>query len=167
MDTSFLTHDLPFLLTVGAALGSGVVAGVLFAFSSFVMRALSTLPADTGIAAMRAINTAALKPAFLSVFGGTAVLAPSPLVLSLVGDGDSVGSLAVGCVLYVAGTVGITRIAHLPRNWALDNVPDGPEATRLWARYLKEWTRWNHVRTATSAAASIVFTVSAVSALVA
>ncbi len=144
-----------------------MVAGVLFAFSSFVMRALSTLPADAGIAAMRAINATALKPAFLSVFGGTAVLALSPLVLSLAGDGDSVGLLATGCALYVVGTVGITRIAHLPRNWALDNVPDGPEAARSWARYLKEWTRWNHVRTATSAAASTVFTVSAAAVVVA
>ncbi|WP_307845906.1 anthrone oxygenase family protein [Saccharomonospora sp. NB11] len=63
-----------------------------------------------------------------------------------------------GAALHV-GTVGITRIAHLPRNWALDNASDGSEAAQVWARYVGEWTRWNHVRTAASAAASIVFTV--------
>jgi hypothetical protein len=32
------------VLTVGAALGCGVIAGVFFAFSSFVMTALAKLP---------------------------------------------------------------------------------------------------------------------------
>jgi uncharacterized membrane protein len=41
-----------FALTLFAALGCGVVAGVFFAFSAFVMRALASLPALQGIAAM-------------------------------------------------------------------------------------------------------------------
>ncbi|QBQ61310.1 hypothetical protein EYD13_14810 [Saccharomonospora xinjiangensis] len=158
-----LLFDVSLVITVGAVLGSGVVAGVFFAFSSFVMRGLSALPADAGVAAMRAINAAALRPAFLSVFVGTAVVSPVPFVLSLVGGHDSAGLLAAGCVLYLAGTVGITRIAHLPRNWALDNVPDGESAQRLWARYLREWTRWNHVRACAAAASSTVFTAAIVS----
>jgi hypothetical protein len=39
------------VLTVAAAVGSGVMAGVFFAFSTFVMRALGRLPAPQGIAA--------------------------------------------------------------------------------------------------------------------
>ena len=159
MIDSVLLSDPRLMLTVAAAVGSGVVAGVLFAFSTFVMRGLSTLPAEAGVAAMRAINAAALCPPFLSVFVGTALLAPLPAVLSLLGNGDSLALSVAGAALYVGGTVGITRIAHLPRNWALDNAPDGSEAVRVWARYVREWTRWNHVRAAASAAASIVFTV--------
>jgi uncharacterized membrane protein len=34
-----------FVLTVCSALGSGLMAGVFFAFSAFVMKALSHLPA--------------------------------------------------------------------------------------------------------------------------
>ncbi|WP_157599680.1 anthrone oxygenase family protein [Saccharomonospora xinjiangensis] len=158
-----LLFDVQLVITVGAALGSGVLAGVFFAFSSFVMRGLSALPADAGVAAMRAINAAALRPAFLSVFVGTAVLSPVPFVLSLAGDGDSAGLPAAGCALYLAGTVGITRIAHLPRNWALDNVADGQSARRLWVRYLREWTRWNHVRACAAAASSTVFIASVTS----
>jgi uncharacterized membrane protein len=37
-------------------LGSGLIAGVFFAFSTFVMKALARLPAAHGIAAMQSIN---------------------------------------------------------------------------------------------------------------
>jgi uncharacterized membrane protein len=45
-----------FVLTVVAALGCGLNAGVFFAFSSFVMAALRRLPPAQGIAAMQSIN---------------------------------------------------------------------------------------------------------------
>src|SRR6185436_10873289 len=40
-------------LTIGTAVGSGLVGGVLFGFSTFVMRALDRLPAAQGLAAMQ------------------------------------------------------------------------------------------------------------------
>ena len=45
------------------ALGCGLSAGALFAFSSFVMGALARLPAAQGIAAMQSINARAVTPA--------------------------------------------------------------------------------------------------------
>ena len=39
-----------FVLIFAAAIGSGLVAGIFFAFSSFVMAALGRLPSDHGIA---------------------------------------------------------------------------------------------------------------------
>lgn len=48
-----------FSLTLVAALGSGVVAGVFFAFSTFVMKALGHLSPPIGMAAMQSINVAA------------------------------------------------------------------------------------------------------------
>jgi uncharacterized membrane protein len=41
------------VLTLAAALGCGAMAGVFFAFSTFVMKALARLPASQGIAAAR------------------------------------------------------------------------------------------------------------------
>jgi uncharacterized membrane protein len=35
--------------------------------------------------------------------------------------------------------------------------PSGAEGASLWARYLKDWTFWNHVRTIASLAASVLF----------
>ena len=55
-----------------AALGSGLIAGVFFAFSAFVLTALSRLPDQGGIAAMQAITAAIKNPLFLIVFFGMA-----------------------------------------------------------------------------------------------
>jgi hypothetical protein len=54
-----------------SALGCGVVAGVFFAFSTFVMPALARLPTAQGVAAMQAINVAALTPPFMAALFGT------------------------------------------------------------------------------------------------
>ena len=61
------------ILTFLAALGSGLIAGVFFAFSSFVMGALGRLPAGQSVAAMQSINVAVLNRSFLGVFVGTAL----------------------------------------------------------------------------------------------
>ena len=45
---SKMIERLLFALTLVSALGCGLVAGVLFAFSSFVMNALARLPAAQG-----------------------------------------------------------------------------------------------------------------------
>jgi uncharacterized membrane protein len=58
-----------FALTLFAALGCGVVAGVFFAFSAFVMRALARLPAQQGIAAMQSINVTAVTAPLMLVAG--------------------------------------------------------------------------------------------------
>ena len=45
--------------TLASALGCGLVAGVFFAFSTFVMPALKRLPPAHGIAVMQSINKVA------------------------------------------------------------------------------------------------------------
>src|SRR5947208_15853603 len=62
-------------LTILTALGAGLNAGVFFAFSSFVMKALRRLPASQGISAMNAINKAAPTAWFMTAFVGTALAA--------------------------------------------------------------------------------------------
>lgn len=69
-----MMDHLHFGLTLAAALGSGLIAGAFFAFSTFVMKALSRLPAREGIAALRSIDVVVLNAWFLGVFLGTAVL---------------------------------------------------------------------------------------------
>ena len=61
-----------FVLTLLAALGCAMMAGVFFAFSAFVMKALARLPAKQGIGAMQAINVAAVTFAFMAALFGTA-----------------------------------------------------------------------------------------------
>ena len=67
-----------------ALLGSVLVGGVFFAFSSFVMKALARVPSSEGIAAMQSINVVVINPSFLGAFLGTALLSLGVAVLALV-----------------------------------------------------------------------------------
>jgi len=149
-----------FPLTVVAALGCGVIAGVFFAFSVMVMQSLARLPAQHGIAAMQAINAAALRPAFFAAFTGTAALCAAVVVGSLVDWDDASPYLLVGGLLYLVGAFGLTVAYHVPRNEALDRVePSSPDAADHWTRYVREWTTWNHVRGAAALAATALLTI--------
>ncbi len=77
------------VLTMVAALGCGLNAGVFFAFSSFVMKALARLQPARGIAAMQSINQVAVTPAFMAALFGTAAACVALGVWSLA---DWVGS---------------------------------------------------------------------------
>ena len=155
---STLEKILPTLILL-AALGSGLIAGVFFAFSSFVMKALSRIPPAEGIAAMQSINIVVLNPVFLSVFVGTAVACLIAIVFSwLRWNQPGAVYLLAGGLFYVIGTFLVTMVFNVPRNDALAAVaPASPEGARLWADYLASWTAWNHVRTAAALAAAASF----------
>ena len=146
--------------TLGAALGSGLIAGVFFAFSVFVMSALARLPSAQGIAAMQSINITVINPWFMSAFVGTAVVCAALLVASFVPSLVSrPGLLITGSLLYLAGTILVTGMANVPRNDALATLaPESAEGATVWADYLTSWTHWNHVRTLSSLLASVLFT---------
>ncbi|QRK13209.1 DUF1772 domain-containing protein [Archangium violaceum] len=147
------------VLTWLSALGSGVVAGVFFAFSAFVMGGLARLPPAQGLLAMQSINVTATTPAFMSVFFGTAVAALGAAVLGP-RSWQTPGAvyLWVGCGLYVLGVVGVTAACNVPRNHALAAVdPVQVDAARLWTGYVSGWTAWNHVRTVAALAATVCF----------
>lgn len=138
-----------FVITILSAVGTGISAGIYFIFSNTVMDALSKLKPHEGIAAMQSINRVILNPLFFSVFMGTA--ATSLIILiSLFWRWGQPGSiyLLAGSLLYLVGTILVTILFNVPRNEALDKEePESGEAAELWARYLTEWTAWNHVRT--------------------
>jgi uncharacterized membrane protein len=148
-----------FALTLIAALGCGLIAGVFFAFSTFVMRGLARLPSPQGIAAMQSINVTAITPTFMVALFGTALVCVALAVTALfMLDEDFAVYVLVGGALYPVGTIGVTMAFNVPRNNALAAAdPDSPEAATLWNRYVAEWTAWNHVRGAAAlgAAASL------------
>jgi uncharacterized membrane protein len=137
------------VLTFVAALGAGLTAGPLFAFSAFVMDALARLPPEQGIAAMQSINVAVLNPLFGTVFFGTAVLCVVLAVAAFLRWGEAGAIyLVAGSLLYLVGTIGVTIALNVPLNDALAAVaPNSAEGTSLWTRYIVSWTAWNHVRT--------------------
>lgn len=136
-------------LTTSAAVGSGVVGGVFFAFSSFVMPALDHLPPAQSIRAMQAINRAAPTAAFMTALFGTAlacvVLGGSAVIRW--GEPGTAHQL-VGAALSSVAVI-LTIAVHVPRNDALALVdPDTADAARTWATYARAWTAWNHLRAA-------------------
>ena len=150
-------------LTIVSALGSGLVAGVFFAFSTFVMGALGRLAPGQGIAAMQSINVVVINPWFFAAFFGTAV---GCLVLAVFGlfNWSQPGTLCLlaGSALYLLGSILVTMAFNVPLNDALAAVaPDSTDGTILWTRYLSVWTSWNHVRTAGSLAAAASFIMAA------
>lgn len=148
-----------FVLKLVSALGCGLIAGAFFAFSSFVMKALSRVPASEGMAAMQSINVVVLNPVFLGVFVGTAALCAAGLVVSFLRwQEPGAGYLLAGSLLYLAGTFLVTMMFNVPLNDALAAVsPTATGADGLWADYLVRWTAWNHVRTAAALAAMASF----------
>jgi uncharacterized membrane protein len=148
------------VMTILAGLGCALVAGIFFAFSTFVMKALGKLPPAHGIAAMQSINVVVINPWFLTAFFGTAVACVLVMIGSLVRwHAPGAAWLLAGSVLYLVGTVLVTMRFNVPRNNALAVVaPASPEAARLWVAYLSTWTTWNHVRTTAALAAAVSFT---------
>ncbi|WP_210587523.1 DUF1772 domain-containing protein [Streptomyces sp. GESEQ-35] len=148
-----------FVLTALGVVGTGLVAGVFCAFSTFVMRGLAALPPAQGVAAMKAINVAALRPPFMLVFIGSAVLCAVIAVVTFVlWPDEGTVELLLGSGLYLFGSFGLTMVANVPRNDALLKLDAGtPEAAAYWTTYVREWTAWNHVRTVASAAAAVSY----------
>jgi uncharacterized membrane protein len=150
-----------FVLTLAAVVGAGLVGGVFFAFSNFVMRALERLSPSEGAAAMQSINITVITPTFMTALFGMGVVS-----LVLIGwgladlDEPYAGWLIAGGAIYLIGEIVTTLGYHVPRNNALARVdPQSEEGARVWRTYLVEWTRMNHVRTVAGLAAAGLFAV--------
>jgi len=150
-----------FIVAFIGAVGSGMVAGVLFAFSSFVMPALARLSPPEGIRAMQAINVTAVTPAFMALFGGTTAISLLAAVVAIVEWGaPGANWVLAGGLVFFAGTFVLTGAFHIPRNNALAAVQaDSEEGHRTWASYLRQWVAGNHVRTLAAAIACACFIV--------
>ncbi|MCC2618122.1 DUF1772 domain-containing protein [Aestuariibacter halophilus] len=119
---------------------SGVMTGVYFVFSVFVMKALGAIPVEQGMAAMNSINRVILNSLFIPVFFLSSLVALSLVILAL----DELSVLA--SVAYLLGMFLCTVMFNVPLNNALQSV-SAAERNSTWQHYLRVWTRWNHVRT--------------------
>ena len=151
---SFITILLWF-----SALGCGLIAGLYFAFSTFIMTAFDRIGQAHGVAAMNAINSTILGSLFMQLFFGTTIAAAALAVLAVVRWGEpGTAFMLAGGAIYVAGMFLITVIFNVPLNNELARAdPAHADTAQVWARYLKDWTVWNHVRTIASTAASALF----------
>ena len=132
-----------------AVIAVGLMAGVYFTFSSFVMRSLDTIEKPLGMIAMQEINRVILRSVFLPIFFASSAACALLAVVAIVG-GPSTGSTAMlaGGAIYVVGMFVVTVVANVPLNNALETTAArGPDGEAMWRRYMQRWTVWNHVRT--------------------
>jgi uncharacterized membrane protein len=120
-----------------SAVGCGLIAGVYFAFSTFIMTSFARIAPAAGIAAMNAINLDIVKSVFMPLFSGT-TLAAAILAGLAVFRWSGPGSVPLNDALAAAD-------------------PSSAEGASLWARYIGDWTFWNHVRLIASIGASVLF----------
>ena len=141
------------ILLCFAAVSVGLMAGIYFAFSVFVLQALDAAGRPVGMAAMQSINRIILKSAFLPLFFASSLAC---LLLAVFGvmHWASAGAwqMVIGGALYLVGMLVVTAAANVPLNNALE---------AMWRRYMARWLPWNHVRTV-SCTVSLVLLISAI-----
>jgi uncharacterized membrane protein len=93
-------------------------------------------------------------------FGTTLACALLAVLASL--QWQEPGAIAAICggVLYVVGMFVVTVVFNVPLNNQLAGVdPASSAAAPVWARYLVDWTFWNHVRTIACTGSVVLFIV--------
>ncbi|MGB0716870.1 MAG: DUF1772 domain-containing protein [Phycisphaerae bacterium] len=152
-------NTLTLILHILCAVGAGLMAGVFFAFSTFVMQALAKLEATPGMEAMQWINKTVLNPWFLGTFAGTAALCVA-LIVIVIWQGMPAYALYTisAALLYAIGTFGVTAACNVPLNDALDRLDaTNDEGRHFWQDYQERWLFWNHVRTIAATLSLVVF----------
>lgn len=130
------------VLTAATTIGSGLLAGVFFAFSAFVMSGLQRLPDSDGTAAMRSVNvTAQRAPLMMALFGVSALCCVMIVRALATRSQPGAAWLLVGSILTIIGALGITAAINVPLNNRLE------AGTVTWSRFLAGWDPANHART--------------------
>ena len=148
------------ILIAATAIASAVVGGVFFAFSSFVMRALTRMPPEQGIAAFQSINIVVINPVFMTALFGTGVACAAWTVYAVTRWHAASAWLIGASLSYLIGTIIVTMACNVPLNDAMAAInPASAEAASRWADDARQWTAWNHVRTISGIVAAGLFLV--------
>ena len=149
-------NTLIFASLVGAV-GTGIIGGIFYGFSSFIMAALGRLAPERATDAMNAINVTVITPSFLGWFLGMALVCGLIAVGALFNWQQTAAKLVfVASFAYLVGTFGVTMFLNVPLNDQLAAV-DPAQVSTLWPKYLDVWTTWNTVRTVFAIASSALF----------
>lgn len=135
---------------LGAAMTSGLSAGVFLLYAHTIMPGLSRTDDRTFVTAFAAIDRAIENPVFmLSAFLGAPALTAAAVVVH---RGESPFPLTVLALVLALVVVLVTVVVNLPLNTALKDAVsagDDPAAVRA-AFHAARWQAWNAVRVAAS-----------------
>lgn len=143
-------------LLIAAIVVTGMAAGVLYAFSAFVMAGIREQPASAAAATMQAINRHAQRWRLGLLLLATLTVPAATAIVAAVGDEPGRGWAIAGAVTTLVGVLGVTAVGNVPLNERLARAHDPGAA---WARFVRPWLAWNHLRTATGAVACGLFAV--------
>ena len=130
------------------AIGCGLMAGLFFAFSVVIMKALGRITPAAGTAAMNSINDVILYSLFMPLFWGTTVASAALAVLAIAAWHEAgAKAMLAGGVIYLFGMFVCTVAIEVPLNNQLKSSAGSDPVLSMWQRYLVLWTKWNHVRT--------------------
>ena len=146
-------------LSLATAMASALMAGVFFAFSSFIMTALGNIEPAAGIKAMQRINIDVFCWSFSLLFFGLPLLAVGFGIYAVFNlSAPEAIYYLVGSLVYLVGSLLVTAKGNVPLNDALARVdPYAENAIEQWRKYLASWTRWNHLRAMACLVAGIIF----------
>lgn len=144
---SYDIASLLLLLDEIAIISFGFLGGVYFAFSFFVMESLNKIDHKEAIKAMNSINLVILKSPFMILFFFSSFIALA-LFLKSIFAYEILSSRGFASLVFLIGMFLCTAIKNVPLNDKLASFNDSLSPEIEWNYYYKNWTMWNHVRTA-------------------
>lgn len=159
-----MISDWIHIFGIASLLGSALVGGIFFAFSSFIMKALKRIPSVEGIRAMQSINLTVINPTFLGLYMGTTLLSLTLMAAVVLGyTAESFEALPhwflIGAIHYFVGTFLVTLAGNVPLNNRLAKAnAANADSLRQWKTYLQRWTLYNHIRASAATIAAFCFT---------
>lgn len=128
---------------------TGLMAGIYFAFSTFIMKALNQLPSLQAAQAMNKINDIIVNTIFLPIFFGSTLWYAGMIVWALA-DWQSGRSLLViiAGLTYILGMFVVTAFGNVPLNNKLKASASSDSSLKeYWKVYLRAWIQLNYLRT--------------------
>lgn len=149
------------LVLVASGILTGMLGGLLFAFSVSVIPGLRELNAKKHIAAMQRINVKIINVGFMLTFLGPSVLLP--LATFLHRDSASFPALLTASALHIIGVNGVTIVGNVPLNERLATVSvdtltemEAEQIRRGYHGQGSPWMRLHHVRTLAAIASTVL-----------
>ncbi|MGB3625529.1 MAG: anthrone oxygenase family protein [Henriciella sp.] len=159
-----MMHDWPLYFCLFLALWSAVIGGVFSAFSEFIMAGLLRTAPSGGIEAMQHINRTVIRTQFVA---GILLIAPLSVLFAIYGlsafEGPARSLLVLAPIVYLPTVFLMTMFGNVPMNNKLERLDHtSAEAKAYWAKYGRDWTRLNHIRSVGSIVTALLYIMAAV-----
>lgn len=158
--------DVTQIVVIVAALLCGLVTGLLFGFAVVAMPGIGTLPDRDFLRGFRVMDRVIQdrQPMFMVAWLGSVVAAALTALVGIVDLDGSEQVLAVAAAaIYLLGVQLPTAAINIPLNndvQALDlDAMDGPALAESRRAFEARWNRWNAIRTALGALATLLLLV--------